>query len=88
VASFTRSGPFRRGYRSADVDEFFDNARILYQEDDLPDELDAERVRTLSFPLVRNGYKTGEVDRALERLERACWQRERAQVVAAEGTDA
>lgn len=87
MASFTRSGSIRRGYRAEDVDEFFDEARTLYQNEELPDELEAEKIRTVSFPLVRNGYSTAEVDQALERLERACWQRERAKVVAAEGTD-
>lgn len=87
MATFVKSGALRRGYRPEDVDEFFDKARELYQHEELPDELEAERIRTIAFPLVRNGYSTVEVDQALERLERACWQRERVQVVSAEGTD-
>lgn len=87
MAGFTRSGSVRRGYRVEDVDDFFEKARVLYQEEELPDELEAERIRTVAFPLVRNGYSTVDVDRALERLERACWQRERAEVIAAEGSD-
>ena len=88
MSTFTRSGALRRGYRVADVDEFFSHARELYQKDKLPDELNAERVRTVAFPLTRNGYSTVEVDQALERLERACWQRKRASVVTTSGTDA
>lgn len=88
MAAFTKSGKTRRGYRAEDVDEFFARAKELYQEEELPQELEAEKVRTVAFPLVRNGYSTVEVDQALDRLERACWQRQRTQVVAAEGTDA
>lgn len=88
MTNFTRSGSIRRGYRIEDVDKFFDEARSLYQKEDLPDELAGERIRTVSFPLVRNGYSTVDVDQTLERLERACWKRERVKVVASEGTDA
>lgn len=88
MAAFTRSGSLQRGYRTEDVDDYFANAKVLYQEEDLPQELEAERIRTVAFPLVRGGYRVAEVDQALERLERACWQRERASVVSREGTDA
>nr|WP_194309244.1 DivIVA domain-containing protein [Flaviflexus huanghaiensis] len=78
----------RRGYSIEDVDEYFANAKSLYQEAELPPELDPERIRTVAFPLVRGGYRTLDVDQALERLERACRQRERASVVTSKGTEA
>lgn len=86
MATFTTSGTLRRGYDKDAVDTFFSEARELYQQDELPEELEVERIRTVTFPLVFSGYRTDDVDQALERLEQACWQRQRAQVVATSGT--
>lgn len=88
MAAFGRVGSLRRGYRVEDVDEYFANAKSLYQGEELADELDPEKIRTVAFPLVRGGYRPDDVDQALDRLERACRQRERASIVTSEGTDA
>ena len=81
MATFAKTGVWRRGYDIDAVDTFFDKAKKLYQEEELSVELEVEKIRTVAFKLVRNGYDTSEVDDALDRLEQACWQRQRAQVV-------
>lgn len=86
MATFAKTGVWRRGYDIDAVDTFFDKAKKLYQEEELSVELEVEKIRTVAFKLVRNGYDTSEVDHALDRLEQACWQRQRAQVVSGVGS--
>ena len=80
-STFPRSGVGRPGYDPDAVDDFFEEAREYYQRDELTDDFSEETIRNVFFPLVRNGYQTKPVDLALERLEVACWQRRRSQVV-------
>ncbi|WP_054953361.1 DivIVA domain-containing protein [Flaviflexus massiliensis] len=88
MATFRTTGNWKQGYDIDAVDTFLMEARELYQQEELPEELDIERIRTVAFPMSRNGYRVDDVDEALNRLEQACWQRKRAQVVSTSGTKA
>lgn len=87
--TFTRAGTFKYGYHRKQVDEFFDRAKHTYSDsaenaahETAVTEAD---VREAGFKWVRNGYKASEVDAALDRLERALLQRERADVMNTSG---
>lgn len=87
--TFTRAGTFKYGYHRKQVDEFFDRAKHAYSDSSESTSHDAAvteaDVREAGFKWVRNGYKANEVDAALDRLERALLQRERANVMTASG---
>lgn len=75
---------WRSGYAPDQVDDFFTEARQVY-EGKAPGALTGRDVRHASFDLVRGGYATASVDAALDRLERAFTVRQRAEFVAAQG---
>lgn len=85
--TFPRCGMFRRGYDPAAVDRFFEEARELYEAEELSEQLTVERVRSVTFPMRRGGYAPDAVDQALDRLEVACSQRLRADYVAEHGSE-
>jgi DivIVA domain-containing protein len=66
-----------RGYDTAEVEEFLENARRAYQAPNGQGGLSSERIRGTAFALKRGGYDPGTVDAALERLEDAFATRER-----------
>ena len=75
-----------QGYATAQVDEFFEHARAEY--DSPHPGLTSEEIRRTGFDLARGGYEPLPVDAALERLEEAFAQRERADALVAEGPEA
>ena len=78
---------WRSGYASEQVDEFFADARRVYEgAGSAP--LSGRDVRLAAFDLVRGGYATAPVDAALDRLERAFTVRQRNEFVAARGQQA
>lgn len=76
---------FRLGYSPAEVGDFFEKARNAYEGGVPASEFSAEQVRLASFPLRRGGYDTKVVDAALNRLEAAFVQRDRADFIAVQG---
>ncbi|WP_239073241.1 DivIVA domain-containing protein [Sediminihabitans luteus] len=76
-----------RGYDPDEVDEFFDDAKALYEGRD-GRTLTSTEIQRATFELVRGGYSTTEVDAALDRLEGAFIARQRAAYVAAHGQQA
>ena len=62
---FTRLGPFRKGYRVEQVDEFAE-AIVSYLNDG--PEMSPEQVRQKSFDAQRGGYDEDEVDDVLDRV--------------------
>lgn len=65
------------GYHKADVSEFLDRAKRVYEG--LEEGIDSSVIRQVSFPLVNeDGFETEAVDQALWRLEEAFAKRERA----------
>lgn len=84
---FTTVSRFRTGYSPAEVDEFFAEARAVY-EGETPTALTAKDVREVAFALVHGGYAWDSVDSALDRLEAAFVARERSEYVAQRGQDA
>ena len=78
-----------RGYRVDEVDSFITVARSAY---DSPiagvETLTSQAIRATSFGIQKGGYSTTHVDAALERLETAFADRERAIVLATQGEDA
>ncbi|UFU05193.1 DivIVA domain-containing protein [Ruania halotolerans] len=74
------------GYDRDEVDDFFTRARAAYEGDGEP--MGAEDVRGVAFDLLRGGYEPAAVDAALDRLEGAFVQRERADFISAHGQEA
>ena len=85
---FPRSSGTTLGYRQADVDAFFTQARHLYEQPGVAEELADFDVRRASFGLHRGGYATSPVDSALDRLEVAFAARVRERYIAEHGQDA
>ena len=87
--SFPRVKRRVRGYRVDEVDAFIAVARNAY---DSPiagvETLSSQAIRATSFASQKGGYSTTHVDAALERLETAFADRERAIVLATRGEDA
>ena len=75
-----------RGYHRAAVDAFLASARREFETGG--EELNADDVRTASFPLVKGGYVVADVDAALGRVEDAFAARERESVVRTQGAGA
>ena len=77
----------RSGYDPDEVDEFFEHARLVYEQG-LPGTVAGKDVRNVAFEMVRRGYVTSAVDAALDRLESAFVARARADYVAQHGQQA
>lgn len=82
---FPKAGFGQVGYRSNQVEKFFDLARSQYEAGGT---MTAGQVRVAAFDLVRGGYDTREVDEALDRVEVAFAVRERLAFVERHGQDA
>jgi DivIVA domain-containing protein len=86
---FPRVGLLRRGYDQEQVDEFFTAIRVAYERPVMdPNGLTAPELRRAAFDLVSRGYKTEDVDGALDRLEEAFSGRMREQFLRTYGRDA
>lgn len=78
-STFPRTRSSRRGYDTDQVEEFLEDARRAYtSEPGLPTTMTSVDIRRMAFDLVKGGYSPVHVDAALERLEDAFAQRERA----------
>ncbi len=84
---FNTVSKVRTGYDKEEVDDFFEHARQAY-EGRTAERLTSADIQASTFDLVRGGYNTHEVDAALDRLEAAFIQRQRAEYVAAHGQQA
>jgi DivIVA domain-containing protein len=85
---FPRVGVLRRGYDLAQVDEFFTAIRAAYERPVMdPNGLSAPELRRAAFDLTSRGYKTEDVDAALDRLEEAFSNRMREQFLRTYGRD-
>jgi len=87
TSMFTTVSRFRSGYSPAEVDEFFAQARAVYEGDGAVT-MTAKDVRDVAFSIVQGGYAWDAVDSALDRLEAAFVARERAEYVAQHGQEA
>lgn len=87
--TFSRTGKFRPGYSTSQVDEFLKLAKESYADTQSSERaIDENAVRSVSFSFTRDGYEPELVDAALDRLERAFIQRRRANVVSDDGEQA
>lgn len=77
----------KKGYEKDEVDDFFDEARALYEGRENRT-LTSGEIQTATFELVRGGYSTHEVDAALDRLESAFIARQRSAYVSVHGQQA
>lgn len=84
--TFERVGPFARGYKPEEVDDFLAKAKEAYSDPNSTD-FDAETVAAVAFTPVRGGYRADAVDAALDRLASAFIQRKRTQIVARLGEE-
>ncbi|UFU04165.1 DivIVA domain-containing protein [Ruania suaedae] len=75
------------GYDQDEVEDFFADARASYEGAEGGD-VCAQDVRQVAFDLVRGGFEPAAVDAALDRLEGAFVQRERADFIASRGQEA
>lgn len=82
---FPKVNVLRRGYEPESVQSFFKQAREAYEGGVATEVFSAPEVRKAAFPLKRGGYSTGAVDSALNRLEAAFVQRDRADYTAVHG---
>lgn len=86
---FTRAGFLRQGYDREQVDEFFAGVRAAYERPAVdPNGLTPLDIRHAAFDLRAGGYKTTEVDSALDRLEDAFATRLKEQFVQQHGLEA
>jgi DivIVA domain-containing protein len=86
---FPRAGFLRQGYDREQVDEFFDKVRVAYERSMLdPNGLTPLTIRHAAFDLRSGGYRTIEVDAALDRLEDAFAARIKDQYIHQHGVEA
>nr|WP_274638232.1 DivIVA domain-containing protein [Microbacterium bovistercoris] len=85
-APFPMTSGRAKGYAPTVVDDFLARARAAFEDDHDATALTANDVRSVSFPMVRRGYRPEAVDAALARVEDAFAAREREQVLAHAGT--
>jgi DivIVA domain-containing protein len=89
-ATFPRARKNQLGYKTTEVEDFFQRARRAY--DGRPDRdapaLDAEHIRLTAFSMQKGGFSTAHVDAAMERLEDAFAYRERQIASRLHGDDA
>lgn len=84
--TFPRVKRGSRGYKTTEVDAFIAEARIAYDSNIAgASTLTSRAIRDMSFDLYKGGYSTRHVDGALERLETAFAERERAVALATMG---
>ncbi len=83
--AFPRASIFSHGYDPEGVDAFFEDARRAYDGGVPPEQFSAAQVRQATFLLKRRGYQIKAVDAAMNRLEAAFIQRDRADHIAAKG---
>ncbi|MDC4232968.1 DivIVA domain-containing protein [Actinomyces sp. B33] len=86
--AFPTVGFFHKGYDPDSVDAFFEDARRAYEGGVPAEQFSAEQVRQATFTLTRRGYRIDAVDSAMNRLEAAFVQRDRADHVAVNGESA
>lgn len=86
---FPHVNPLAKGYHRAQVDQFFEQARAAYERPALDEStMSAFDVHRAAFDMTWGGYRTADVDAALDRLESAFATRARDQFVRAHGQDA
>jgi DivIVA domain-containing protein len=84
--TFPRVKRASRGYNTAEVDAFIAEARVAYDSNIAgASTLTSHDIRERAFALHKGGYSTRHVDGALERLETAFAERERAVALATVG---
>ena len=87
TAAFPLSKRRAKGYAPASVDAFLARARAAFEGDEDP-AITAEAVRTVAFPLVKQGYSVAAVDAALGRVEDAFAVKEREAAIGRAGAQA
>lgn len=87
AAMFETVSGFKKGYDTAEVDDFFEHARQVY-EGSATEPLTHRDIHTCVFDVARGGYDTDQVDAALNRLENAFVGKEKQIVVAQGGPQA
>ena len=84
--AFTTVSGTAKGYAPDEVEAFFARAREDYEGEGSG--LTAEDVHNVAFAFVRGGYRTSQVDAALDRLERAIIERDKQRVIQSRGEQA
>lgn len=83
--TFPRARRSSKGYDILQVEDFLEDAKRAYSAPADAQVLTSKQIRNTAFLLKRGGYDTAAVDAALERLEDAFAERERAAAVATVG---
>lgn len=73
---FERTGRLRKGYHRAQVEDFLQRAKRVWDDGGPPGPVTSWHVRTVGFDMRRGGYLVDEVDKALDRIEDAFVSRE------------
>jgi len=83
--TFPRARRSAKGYDIVQVEDFLEDAKRAYSAPADAQVLTSKQIRSTAFLLKRGGYDTAAVDAALERLEDAFAERERATTLAIVG---
>lgn len=73
---FARAGRFRKGYHRAQVEDFLERSKRVWDAGGPPGPITSWHVRTVGFDMRRDGYVVDAVDSALDRIEDAFVSRE------------
>jgi DivIVA domain-containing protein len=89
VTTFKMVGAKEIGYNVKQVDLFLGRARAFYTNTDAAEKaLTSHEVRVVSFDPAKGGYDAHAVDAALDRLEDVFVQREKEELIRADGEEA
>ncbi|MDR1118882.1 MAG: DivIVA domain-containing protein [Bifidobacteriaceae bacterium] len=83
---FRRAGR-SRGYKAAEVDDFFGRAQAVY-EGRSTEVMTPNDVRNVAFSQAKGGYEEPQVDGALDRLDNAFTRKQRSEFIALHGQQA
>lgn len=87
-ATFRRVERSSYGYSVAQVDDFMDRGRAVFEDPAHDRPLTSTDVRKVAFDPARGGYEAAQVDHALDILEDALARRERDRLISSEGEEA
>ncbi|MDP5228224.1 MULTISPECIES: DivIVA domain-containing protein [Arthrobacter] len=87
-ATFRRVDRSAYGYSVAQVDDFMERARAIFEDPENAPELSSTDVRKVAFDGARGGYDATQVDHSLDILEDALAHKERDGLISEKGEEA
>ncbi|MFJ3958644.1 DivIVA domain-containing protein [Arthrobacter sp. NPDC090010] len=87
-ATFRRVERSTYGYSVAQVDDFMERARAIFEDPENATDLSSVEVRKVAFDAAKGGYEAAQVDHALDILEDAMARKERDALISEQGEEA